>query len=69
MSTAGPEIALGEGPDETEVVAVRDRFRVIGHSRTGRDFVVEGSRRDPESWTTYCVPRGAGYCSAEGEWE
>jgi hypothetical protein len=47
VSTHGPEIAVGDGPDETAIVATRQRFLVIGRSRTGRDFVVEGSDRDP----------------------
>jgi plastocyanin len=53
---------------QTAIVATRQRFLVIGHSRTGRDFVVEGSGRDPRGWTTRCAPRGEGACGPQGEW-
>jgi hypothetical protein len=68
VSTHGPEIAVGDGPDESAIVATRRRFIVIGRSRTGRDFVVEGSGRDPRGWTTRCAPRGEGACGPRGEW-
>jgi hypothetical protein len=68
VSTHGPEIAVGHGPDKTAMVATRQRFLVIGRSRTGRDFVVEGSGRDPRGWTTRCAPRGEGACGPQGEW-
>ena len=69
ISTHGPKTPLGDGPDETEVVATRDSFVIVGHSRTGRDFVVEVSQRDPGSWTTRCAPAGRGSCDVRGNWK
>lgn len=51
VATHGPEIRLGSGPDETEIEATRDTFAVVSHSRTGRDFVLEGRGRDPRGWS------------------
>jgi plastocyanin len=52
VSTHGPSVRLGSGPDETEIEATRNRFTIVSHSRTGRDFVIRGSERDPDSWST-----------------
>ncbi|HEV3377469.1 MAG TPA: hypothetical protein VG126_09350 [Thermoleophilaceae bacterium] len=35
-----------------ELRATRNRFTIVGHSRTGPDFVVRSSERDPDSWST-----------------
>jgi hypothetical protein len=68
VSTHGAEIAVARGPDETAIAATLERVLIIGRSRTGRDFIVEGAGRDPAGWTTRCAPRGEGACGPDGEW-
>jgi plastocyanin len=51
IATHGPTARVGGGPDETEIRATRDSFTILSHSRTGRDFVIRGRERDPDSWS------------------
>lgn len=52
VATHGPTARVGTGPDETEIHASRNSFTILSHSRTGRDFIIRGRERDPDSWST-----------------
>ena len=56
IAAHGPRVPVGGGPDETEIEATSESFRIVGHSRTGRDFVIRGSGRDPEGWARSWEP-------------
>jgi hypothetical protein len=56
VATHGPDVRMGSGPDETEIDATRDSFTIVSHSRAGRDFILQGSARDPRGWSTRWVP-------------
>lgn len=56
VATGGPQVPVGDGPDETEIRATRSGFTIVSHSRTGRDFVLRGRGRDPSGWSTRWTP-------------
>ena len=55
VSAHGPVVRLGGGADETEIRATADSFTIVSHSRTGRDFLLQGTGRDPSGWSTRWV--------------
>jgi plastocyanin len=59
VSSHGPVVRLGNGADETEIRATAESLTIVSHSRTGRDFLLRGSGRDPSGWSTRWVD-GAG---------
>jgi hypothetical protein len=55
VSAHGPVVRLGGGADETEIRATAESFTIVSHSRTGRDFLLQGTGRDPSGWSTRWV--------------
>lgn len=70
LSSGGSEpigMPYGSGPDQAEVsAATTDSFTVIGHSRSGNDFVAVRNSNAPVTRT--CSTAGSGGCSAGGTW-
>jgi hypothetical protein len=55
IATNGPVVRLGGGADETEIHATGHSFTIVSHSRSGRDYILQGSGRDPRRWSTRWV--------------